>query len=369
MRYALIGGGMMGQEHIRNVALLDGVEIAGVADPDEGMRRAAAALAGAPGYACHAEMLAELSPDAILIATPNNLHGPQLQDLFRRTEVPILCEKPLGVSLPECRDIVAAAAGRRGPVWVAMEYRYMPPVARLIEEVRAGTPGRPVMLSIREHRFPFLEKVGVWNRFAAQTGGTLVEKCCHFFDLMRHILADEPVRIHASGGMDVNHLDEEYAGRRPDILDNAFVTVEFAGGARAMLDLCMFAEGSAWQEVISVTGAAARVDAMIPGPGRFAAPGQERVARVAISDRATKAETVLPIEVDETILAAGDHHGATFFQHRKFADLVQTGRGAAEVGLADGLKAVGMGAAAEASAAAHCVITFDGDWSLACPTS
>jgi predicted dehydrogenase len=44
------------------------------------------------------------------------------------------------------------------------------------------------MLTIREHRFPFLSKVGDWNRFNRNTGGTFVEKCCHFFDLMRLIL-------------------------------------------------------------------------------------------------------------------------------------------------------------------------------------
>ena len=65
-----------------------------------------------------------------------------------------------------------------------MEYRYIPSVSRLIEEVDGGRVGKqgPVMVSIREHRFPFLQKVGDWNRFSIRTGGTLVEKCCHFFE-------------------------------------------------------------------------------------------------------------------------------------------------------------------------------------------
>jgi hypothetical protein len=75
------------------------------------------------------------------------------------------------------------------PIWVAMEYRYMPPIARFRELAEGGT-GRHRMLTIREHRFPFLEKVGDWNRFNRNTGGTLVEKCCHFFDLMRLIWLD-----------------------------------------------------------------------------------------------------------------------------------------------------------------------------------
>ena len=100
------------------------------------------------------------------------------------------------------------------------------------------------MVAIREHRFPFLTKVDDWNRFSANTGGTLVEKCCHFFDLMNLILRNAPWRVMASGAQDVNHLDERYDGRTPDILDNAFVIVDYPSGARALLDLCMFAEAT-----------------------------------------------------------------------------------------------------------------------------
>jgi predicted dehydrogenase len=148
--------------------------------------------------------------------------------------------------------------------------------------------------------------------------------------------------------MDVNFLDERYAGRRPDILDNAFVTVEFANGVRGMLDLCMFAEGSYWQESISATGDKARVDALIPGPARFAPGGKERHSEIVISPRATKVEVRRPVEVDASILAAGDHHGSTFFQHRKFFDMV-VGGGEPEVDVSDGLIAVAVGAAAEES--------------------
>ena len=45
LRYGLIGAGAMGQEHIRNIALLDGVRVATVADPDDGMDAASSQLA------------------------------------------------------------------------------------------------------------------------------------------------------------------------------------------------------------------------------------------------------------------------------------------------------------------------------------
>ncbi len=351
IRYGLIGAGMMGQEHIRNINLIEGAEVAGLADPDTGMRALASSIAGGDvrAFAGHRELLAADICDAYLVAAPNDLHFSLMQDVLA-TDRPILCEKPLAIRASECRELMHLSEGRAAPVWVAMEYRYMPPVARLIQEVHAGTAGTPRMMSVREHRFPFLKKVDDWNRFNARTGGTLVEKCCHFFDLMRLTLRADPVRVYASAGADVNHKEERYADVEPDILDNGFVTIDFDNGARAMLDLCMFAEGSYWQEVISVTGDRARVDAFVPGPARFTRDRLERHSEITISDRLEKEERREVIEVDARILRAGDHHGSTFFQHERFLGLVRRGHGEPEVSPADGYWSVLVGEAAEASA-------------------
>ena len=98
-----------------------------------------------------------------------------------------------------------------------MEYRYMPPVQKMIQEIDSNKIGKLKMLSIREHRFPFLKKVDDWNRFQINTGGTLVEKCCHFFDLMRLITNSEVTQVYASGDQSVNHLNENNNGKVPDI--------------------------------------------------------------------------------------------------------------------------------------------------------
>ena len=44
-------------------------------------------------------------------------------------------------------------------VQVGLEYRYMPPVAKLIDLVKSNDLGKVKMVAIREHRFPFLVKV------------------------------------------------------------------------------------------------------------------------------------------------------------------------------------------------------------------
>ena len=342
LRIGVIGAGMMGREHIRNLKLIPEAQVVALADPHGPSIQAAVAELGAPvaSFVGAEAMLAAGGVEAVLIVSPNQTHRAVLETVFA-AGVHVLCEKPLCTTVEDARWAAAQAARAAAVFWTGMEYRFMPPAARLIETVREGRIGRLRMLSIREHRFPFLHKVDDWNRFSANTGGTMVEKCCHFFDLMRLIVEAEPVRVFCSGAMDVNHLDERYAGRTPDILDNSYTVIDFEGGVRAMLDLCMFAEGSAEQEHIAAVGDAAKLETFIPS------------GRLDLSPRtplgAPKAVEREVVQVDPVVLAAGSHHGSTFYELRAFTDAC-LGRGPVLVTAEDGLRAVAMGVAAETSA-------------------
>lgn len=351
LSYGLLGCGMMGREHLRNIALLPGVRVASVHDPVPAQAEEAARMAGGAEVADSLEaLLARPGLDALVIASPNDCHLPQLLRIAELRPLPILVEKP-----PYAREGDRAALERLArdypaPVWVAMEYRYMPPVAAFLAEAEAATGGVR-MLTIREHRYPFLPKVGHWNRFNARTGGTFVEKCCHFFDLMRLILRAEPVRVMASGGQAVNHREERYDEAAPDVWDHGYVLLDFANGARAMLELCMFAEGSRYQEEIAAVGPAGKIEARVPGPTRFwpAGLGPPPVPLLELSPRHPPGPRLREIPVDPALLAAGDHNGGTYFQHRGFAAVVR-GEARPEVTLEDGIRAAAIGFAAQESA-------------------
>ncbi len=354
-RYGLIGCGMMGQEHLRNIALLPDVEVAAIFEPDPEMGAISKHLAPQARMVTRIEdVFATPGLDAVLITSPNHCHAAQIATTIAQNPLPILVEKPVCVSTSEARTLEALAARASAPIWVGMEYRYMPPIAKMIDQVhRQPVSAAPVMLTVREHRYPFLSKVGNWNRFSRNTGGTLVEKCCHFFDLMRLIMKADPVRLFASGSMNHNHRDEVYDGSPPDILDNAYVVLDFPGRRRAMLELCMFAEASEHQEEIIAVSPFGKITCRVPGPSRFWPEdimGPQPTAELVIEHREPRRREHQEIPVDPVLLQAGDHNGSTFYQHEKFLAVVR-GTGAVEVTLADGINAALIGLAAEHSAA------------------
>jgi myo-inositol 2-dehydrogenase / D-chiro-inositol 1-dehydrogenase len=378
IRYGIIGAGMMGREHIRNLLELDDVRVTALADPHQrSVDNALADLRGEyvfsggsgkkgegdapkaqPGpppavFSSPKELLTSGLCDAVVIATPNYTHAAVLDEVFtNHPDTHVLVEKPLATTIDDAKRITDRASQHRGIVWVGLEYRFMPPVARFLAEVPAAL-GRLHMMSIREHRFPFLPKVGDWNRFSVNTGGTLVEKCCHFFDLMNLTVAQQtpgarPVRVMASGGQSVNHLDERYpnnpAGKTPDILDNAYVVVEYSNGVRTMLDLCMFAEASVNEQELCAVGNAGKVEAFVP-------TGMVRVGkRAPLRNGFPQQGEIVEFDAsrDPRVRHGGFHHGSSYLEHLAFAEAVRNG-GAPGVAVEDGLWSVAVGLAAHRS--------------------
>lgn len=362
MRYGIVGVGMMGREHIVNLSHLrcNGAVLTSVADPHPPSLKLAVDLALSlqfphlQVFSGHQELLDSGICDVVIVSSPNMTHYEIIMDIIEHPKPHhALVEKPLCTTVQDCKKVVKAAKSRPDIlVQVGLEYRYMPPVAKLIEIVKSGTIGQVKMVSIREHRFPFLVKVNNWNRFNANTGGTLVEKCCHFFDLMRLFTAANPVRVMASGSIDVNHKDERYDGKVPDIIDNAYVIVEFDNGSRGMLDLCMFAEGSKNEQEISVVGVVGKGEAFVP----------ENIVQVGSRADGRVGVTTLKAQ-DKRIKYEGLHHGSSYLEHLNFLASVKahisSGFAIADVGLNDGLLSVAMGVAGQLSISEGRFVTMD----------
>ncbi len=334
----------MGLEHIQNISLIKNAEVIAVSDihKESIITIKKKIKKKIVFFKSHKDLIKKNIVDAYIISTPNFTHLKIVKDILK-TKKHILIEKPLTINTKESLKLKKLAKNYPAIIWTAMEYRYMPPVNKFIKKIHNKNIGNIKALSIREHRFPFLVKVKNWNRFSKNTGGTLVEKCCHFFDLMRLIIKSEPVSVYASGNQDVNHINERYNYKKPDIIDNAFVVVNFKNGVRGILDLCMFAENSDMQEELVAVGNKGKIETSVPSQ-----KSGKNSSKIRIGLRKSSKPKIETIKVDKKILKAGHHYGSTYYQHLAFIKAVKN-KYKPEVSLNDGLVAVAIGEAAEKS--------------------
>ena len=354
IRYGIIGCGSMGREHMLNLQAMGGAVVTAVSDPHEASQTAAQSLVDGwkpKVFADHRELLASGLCEAVVIASPNFTHAAILRDALN-ADVHILVEKPLVTRIEDGLELVEREKTRKAKgriTWVAQEYRYMPPVAEAIRLTHEGVLGRVQQVAIREHREPFYPKVGDWNRFNANTGGTLVEKCCHYFNLMDLILKEQPLRVFASGAQRVNHKDERYAGLAPDILDSAYVVVEYPSGARALLDLCMFAENSIDNEHVTIVGDEGKIESLLPSGVLRVGRREDWGKREVWGQPSGTGRGVAVRQVRDTnIRYLGQHFGASYVEHEHFAKAIREGL-PSEITLEEGLRAVATGLAAHRS--------------------
>jgi len=349
----------MGREHIANLSFIDGATVTAIADPnsdsrDRALGQVASSMPGASvrAFTHHQELFDSGLCDAVIIATPNFTHATVLKDALA-TELHVFIEKPLCTTISDCIDVIEWAEQRshrsKALVWMGLEYRYMPPVAELIKITDSGGVGRVHQVAIREHREPFYPKVDNWNRFTEKTGGTLVEKCCHYFNLMERIIGQTPTKVYATGGQRVNFLDESYDGREADMLDSAFVVLDYPDGARAMLDLCMFAENTVDKEHISVVGDGGKVESFLPSlelrHGKRSSVGNFKEWTY---DASKPKDLTVKKVWDDRIKYPGFHYGASYLEHLHFFQAMNEGH-SPEVSLQEGMRSVAVGIAAQKS--------------------
>ena len=117
VKVAVVGAGYWGINHVRSFARLPGCELAAVCDSDAKHRERAAGLAPSARLCSNfAEVLADPSIEAVVLATPAVLHAEQGAAALRAGKH-VLVEKPMALSLNECRAM-ARAARQAGTVLV-----------------------------------------------------------------------------------------------------------------------------------------------------------------------------------------------------------------------------------------------------------
>jgi len=189
-RLGLVGAGRMGRTHLRALAASEAVRIVAVTEPVAAIREALEA----PGFALHANLDAMLRAgglDGVLVAAPSEAHVGIVRRLAA-AKMPILCEKPCGVTSAQAQEAVAIAAAERVPLQVAYWRRYVPALRRLRERIAGGALGKIYFVACYQWDG---EPPGA--AFRAASGGIFVDMGVHEFDQLRWLTGQEVARVHS----------------------------------------------------------------------------------------------------------------------------------------------------------------------------
>jgi myo-inositol 2-dehydrogenase / D-chiro-inositol 1-dehydrogenase len=236
-RLGLIGAGRMGRTHLRGLAGSDLVAVTAIAEVSEAIR-ATVPDVGATVYPGIAEMLGAEALDGVLIVVPTDRHLQVITEVAAHG-LPILCEKPCGLTVAQTQAAVAATEAAGVPFQVAYWRRYVPALRALREQIAAGELGTVHLVAC----YQWDDKPPT-NEFRAHSGGILIDLGVHEFDEMRWLTGQELGRMQAiasglvPGGL-VRHLPGEEPRRTADI-DSAQVLVELSGGGSGIVSLGRF---------------------------------------------------------------------------------------------------------------------------------
>ncbi|MFH1476910.1 MAG: Gfo/Idh/MocA family oxidoreductase [Verrucomicrobiota bacterium] len=231
IRFGIIGCGQITRiGHIPNLLRTESAEIVALNDVDRGALEKAVELVNcADKFTDFSEMLSKGGADAIIIASPNWLHYEQAVAALEAGKH-VFCEKPPGITLEQGEGIRSAWRKSGKVLQIGHELRHAKVFESAKEKIREGLIGNIKMIRYSEFRKPLLPG---WRQTGA-TGGVMLEKNSHFFDLFNWYADSRPIRVFSSAANDAN--------KDSPLIDNCFVTVEYQNGIRACLTMCLFAE-------------------------------------------------------------------------------------------------------------------------------
>lgn len=348
-KFNVIGCGLNGNEHIQ-VTMLEGrATIHGIFDENPGSiglaKKTFASFKTGQELVVYNTLEAacnDPAADALIITTPNFTHLDVLREAMKSGKH-IFLEKPMATTLENAHQILQLAKEYPAILQIGLQYRYKSMYVEAIHEAfERKSLGEIKMVNIIEHRFPFLDKVNQWNKFSKFSGGTLVEKCCHYFDLMNLFAQSKPLSVYASGNMAVNFKDFEYGSKKSDIIDNAVVNVVYKNDVRANFNLCMFVP--MFYEELTLCGDEGYLKAyekedFLPNPR----PTTHLEVLCGEAQPSRFCTPCYPPYIEES-----GHNGSTFYEHIYFIDNIE-GKPTNTASVEEGFWSVVIGVAAEKS--------------------
>ncbi|HEX6184883.1 MAG TPA: Gfo/Idh/MocA family oxidoreductase [Pyrinomonadaceae bacterium] len=269
--WGLIGCGDIARRRVAPALRdLENCELVAVSRADSARAEAFAVEFGARRW--HAdwrELIADPEVEAVYVATPVHLHAEQAVAAAEAGKH-VLCEKPMALSVAECERMNTAAEAGGVRLGVAYYRRFYPVVERVLEILRSGEIGAPVVAQMNAfERFePGPEHPRRWLLDKRQSGGgPMFDFGCHRVEVLLNLFGDvSNVKGLASNA----HFERE-------VEDTACALLQFERGPLAVLSVTHAAREP--QDTLEVFGSegSVRVDVLNEGRLRVRTSGGERV--------------------------------------------------------------------------------------------
>ena len=218
VRIGILGCGHFGSYHARAFSRLRNVRVTAFCNrTHERADSLASQLPGPSLVTTDADELFASTVDAVVIATHHDSHA----DLCRRAALAgkhVLVEKPLGMSLAECKELVDAVKGLEHLISVGYRFRFFPSVQRARELL-------PEPDMIYGQYMDDVWDPGWWAHDPRVGGGSVLSGACHTLDMLCYLAGSRPVRVYAEGSTRVH--------RDSPCLDQLYALITFANGATA----------------------------------------------------------------------------------------------------------------------------------------
>jgi myo-inositol 2-dehydrogenase / D-chiro-inositol 1-dehydrogenase len=219
----LAGAGRMGRNHMKAIAASERVRVTAIAEPVEASR-ATLGGSGAKLYPSLEAMLEAGGLDGVLVCVPSDLHLETVRKLVA-AGLPILCEKPCGVTAEEAREATRLAAEASLPLQIGFWRHFVPSLMRLRERIQSGALGDVYLVACYQW-----DGAPPGAHFRAHSGGIFVDMGVHEFDQARWLTGQEfgPISALASGVA---------AEPVPGDPESAQALAEMSGGTTALVSL------------------------------------------------------------------------------------------------------------------------------------
>jgi myo-inositol 2-dehydrogenase/D-chiro-inositol 1-dehydrogenase len=268
-RFGLVGGGRMGQTHMRALQRSESVAIVAVVEPFPQTAETWREM-GVRVHESIAELVTAGGIDGVLIAAPTDQHL-ALVELVTEAGLPILCEKPCGLSAAQAAAAGAAARRHRVPLQIAYWRRFIPPLQELRARIESGETGAVHMTICAQ-----------WDgspppaKFRTHSGGIFIDMGVHEIDQVRWITGCEVADVTAVAFPRLE--DPDAVGD----VDSAQALLTMSDGSAALISLGRYhPDGDLVAAEVFATRAHVRVPVLEPSDGE--GPQLEALRRQAES--------------------------------------------------------------------------------------